>query len=105
MDGAYRLDWSPKGTRSLVEAQGDLWLVDVSSGAVQRLTNTPNVQELSPVWSPDGRWLAYGRGAGVYNPDIPGLGVNPVIWLMDKSGGHRHSLDTTGVPSSWRPQS
>jgi TolB protein len=99
---AYRLDWNPQGNQLAVEAKGDLWLVDVGTGAIRRLTNTPNIQEMNPVWSPDGHWLAYGRGPGVYNPDIPGLGVTPVIWLMDSSGGHGHSLGTAGMPSSWR---
>jgi TolB protein len=102
LEGAYRLDWNPKRNQLAVEAQGDLWLVDVASGAIRRLTNTPNLQELSPVWSPDGRWLTYGRGSGVYNPDNPGLGVTPVIWMMDSTGGHRHSLGVSGTPSSWR---
>lgn len=100
--GAYRLDWNPEQNQLAVEAEGDLWLVDVASGAIRRLTNTPDLQELSPVWSPDGRWLAYGRGPGVYNPDVPGLGVTPVIWMMDRTGGHRHSLGISGTPTSWR---
>jgi TolB protein len=103
--GAYRLDWNPKGNQLAVEAQGDLWLVDPASGAIRRLTNTPNFQELSPVWSPDGRWLAYGRGPGVYNPNLPGMGVTPVIWMMDSTGGHRHSLGISGTPTSWRTTS
>jgi TolB protein len=102
LTGAYRQDWNPQRNQLAVEALGDLWLVDISSGAVTRLTNTPDIQEMGPVWSPDGHWLAYGRGPGVYNPDIPGLGVTPVLWLMDSSGGHRHSLGITGMPSSWR---
>jgi TolB protein len=100
--GAYRQDWNPKRNQLAVEAQGDLWLVDIASGNIRRLTNTPDIQELSPVWSPDGRWLAYGRGPGVYNNDVPGLGVKPTIWLMDTNGTHRHSTGITGLPSSWR---
>jgi TolB protein len=100
--GAYRLDWNPQRSQLAVEARGDLWLIDVASGAIRRLTNTPNFQELSPVWSPDGRWLAYGGGAGVYNPNSPGLGVTLAVWLMDSTGGHRHSLGISGMPSSWR---
>ncbi|MFC5262778.1 hypothetical protein ACFPJ1_11745 [Kribbella qitaiheensis] len=103
--GAYRLDWNPKENQLAVEALGDLWLVDVASGAIRRLTTTPDLQELSPVWSPDGRWLTYGRGPGVYDPDFPGRYVNPVIWMMDSTGGHRHSLGISGTPSSWRAAS
>lgn len=105
LEGAYRQDWNPRRNQLAVEARGDLWLVDISTSVVTRLTNTPNIQELSPVWSPDGRWLAYGRGPGSYDPDVPGRGVTPVIWMMDSAGGHRHSLGITGLPSSWRAAS
>jgi TolB protein len=100
--GAYRLDRSPDGGSIAVEAQGDLWMVALPSGAVRRLTNAPNVQETSPVWSPDGRWPAYGRGPGAHNPDLPGLTTDPVIWLMRRDGSHRRSTSVPGVPSSWR---
>ncbi|GIF01303.1 TolB family protein [Paractinoplanes rishiriensis] len=103
LPGAYRLDWSPDGRSIAVEALGDLWLVAASSGAVRRLTNTPRVQETSPVWSPDGRWLAYGRGPGAHDPDFPGVTTDPVIWLMRRDGSHRHSTAVPGIPSSWRP--
>lgn len=93
LDGAYGLDWNPERNQLAVGAQGDLWLVDLGSGRVRRLTNTPDIIEISPVWSPDGRWLAYGR-------DEPG--VTPAIWLMDRTGGHRHSLGISGTPTSWR---
>jgi TolB protein len=102
LPGAYRLDWNPKGGVIAVEALGDLWLVRVSSGAVRRLTNTPNMQETSPIWSPNGRWLAFGRGPGTYNPNRPGLTTDPVIWLMNRNGSHRHSTGIHGVPTSWR---
>jgi TolB protein len=100
--GAYRLDWSPKRGLIAVEALGDLWLVTVPSGAVERLTNTPSIQETSPIWSPDGGWLAFGNGPGVHDPNQPGLTTDPVIWLMDRKGGHQRSTGVPGVPNSWR---
>ncbi|MCP2329648.1 TolB protein [Hamadaea flava] len=102
MPGAYRLDWSPNGRVIAIEALGDLWLVNAVSGTVRRLTNTPDVQEISPVWSPDGRWLAYGQGPGVHDPELPGLTTDPMIWLMDANGHNRHSTGVHGLPSSWR---
>jgi TolB protein len=102
LPGAYRLDWSPDGRSIAIEALGDLWLVSTSSGAVRRLTDTPEIQEVSPVWSPDGRWLAFGRGSGTHDSNHPGLTTDPVIWLMDTVGGQQHSTGVPGVPSSWR---
>src|SRR5690242_8532783 len=39
---------------------GKIWLVDRSGGAAKRLTNTPN-DETNPVFSPDGRRIAFSR--------------------------------------------
>jgi tricorn protease len=39
---------------------GKIWLVDRSGGAAKRLTNTPN-DETSPIFSPDGRQIAFSR--------------------------------------------
>lgn len=36
----------------------DLYLLDLTNGEIERLTNTPEY-EASPSWSPDGRFLAY----------------------------------------------
>src|SRR5690242_17939426 len=42
---------------------GKIWLVERSGGAAKRLTNTPN-DETSPVFSPDGKWIAFSRNNG-----------------------------------------
>jgi tricorn protease len=42
---------------------GKIWLVERSGGAAKRLTNTPN-EETSPVFSPDGRKIAFSRMNG-----------------------------------------
>jgi tricorn protease len=39
---------------------GKIWLVERSGGTARRLTNTPN-EETSPVFSPDGRLIAFSR--------------------------------------------
>jgi TolB protein len=49
-----------------------------------------------------GRWLAVGKGPGVYDLNQPGLTTDPVIWLMDRKGGRQQSTGVPGVPSSWR---
>ncbi|MBI4499778.1 MAG: S9 family peptidase [Gemmatimonadetes bacterium] len=38
---------------------GDLYLLEVASGAIERLTNNDEVSEDNPSFSPDGRWVAF----------------------------------------------
>ena len=42
---------------------GKIWLVERAGGTAKRLTNTPN-EETSPVFSPDGRRIAFSRSNG-----------------------------------------
>jgi TolB protein len=103
--GTRQLDWSPDGKTLIVLAQGDLWQLTLPTGAISRLTNTPEIYESSPTFSPDGRWVAYGRGALITdeygNPDT----ADPVIWLMNSRGGNQHATSTHGIPTSWRTAS
>ncbi|MEZ6184941.1 MAG: S41 family peptidase [Planctomycetota bacterium] len=50
---------SPSGERLLFGARGDVWSLPASEGSPRNLTRTSGVAELEPVWSPDGRWIAY----------------------------------------------
>jgi tricorn protease len=50
---------SPTGVRALFEARGEIFTVPVENGSTRNLTSSPGVHELSPVWSPDGKWIAY----------------------------------------------
>jgi Tol biopolymer transport system component len=42
----------------------DLYVLDLSTGAVTRLTNTPHLIEAGPSWDPSGQRLAYVRSGG-----------------------------------------
>src|SRR4026209_2095675 len=42
---------------------GKIWLVERAGGTAKRLTNTPN-EETNPVFSPDGRRIAFSRSNG-----------------------------------------
>jgi len=55
---AYDLAWSPVGNQICYASGGDLWLVHVSTGVEQRLTDGA-ARERFPIWSPDGRTLAF----------------------------------------------
>jgi tricorn protease len=53
------LDVSPDGKRAVFGARGDVFTVPAKEGSIRNLTRTPGIREKNPVWSPDGRWVAY----------------------------------------------
>ena len=50
---------SPTGKRAALEFRGEIVTVPAKKGDIHNLTETPGVHERSPVWSPDGKILAY----------------------------------------------
>ncbi|MCB1187881.1 PD40 domain-containing protein [bacterium] len=50
---------SPNGVRLALEARGEIWTVPVEDGIKRNLTMSPDSNERYPVWSPDGKWIAY----------------------------------------------
>ncbi|MEO8647582.1 MAG: PDZ domain-containing protein [Acidobacteriota bacterium] len=50
---------SPTGVRAVFEARGEILSAPADKGNARNLTNTPNIMERDPAWSPDGRWIAY----------------------------------------------
>jgi tricorn protease len=50
---------SPSGARALFDARGDIFTAPAKEGEVRNLTSSQGVREIAPVWSPDGRLVAY----------------------------------------------
>ena len=50
---------SPSGARAVFEFRGEIVTVPAEKGDPRNLTNTPGVNERSPIWSPDGQSVAY----------------------------------------------
>ena len=55
---------SPTGARLALDFRGEIVTVPAEKGDPRNLTNTPGVHEHMPMWSPDGRSVAYFSDAG-----------------------------------------
>lgn len=87
--GSYGL--SPTGKRALFEARGDIFSIPVEKGEIKNLTRTQGIRELSPVWSPDGKQIAYYSDAtGEYE-----------LYLLENSDNAKPRQITHGS-SAWK---
>jgi tricorn protease len=50
---------SPDATHILLGIRGEIFTANATTGAVTNITKTGGAVEHSPVWSPDGKWIAY----------------------------------------------
>ncbi|MDZ5622292.1 hypothetical protein SFC88_15730 [Nocardioides sp. HM23] len=76
--------WSPDGTKIAYVYQGDVWVMDATTGAGKRnLTHDPALPAagISPAWSPTGNTIAYVRAGD--------------IWVMSASGANKRQLTAT----------
>ncbi|HEY1186018.1 MAG TPA: hypothetical protein VGE74_00115, partial [Gemmata sp.] len=55
---------SPSGSRVAAEFRGEIVTVPAEKGDARNLTNTTDVHERNPAWSPDGKTIAYFSDAG-----------------------------------------
>lgn len=91
---------SPTGKRAAAEARGDIWTVPAEKGSPRNLTRTSGAYERDPLWSPDGRYVAYFSDAtGEYE-----------LYLTQSDGkGETRQVTKDGsafrYSSSWSPDS
>jgi len=91
------LAWSPDGTRLAFRGNragdGEIYLLDLHSGVLANLTNSPSA-EFQPAWSPDGQRIAF-----VSNRE--GRGEIHVLTLA--TGETVRLTDTGGWGPAWSP--
>ncbi len=96
---ASAFDWSPDGQSiaftHMKTPKADDWVtadisvVEVESGETRLLAGT-NAAEMQPLYSPDGRWIAYR-----VSDDPPRWAGNNTICLIPADGGEPRALPTT----------
>jgi Tol biopolymer transport system component len=99
--------WSPRGgTIAFVRSTGgqsDLYSVRPDGTALTQLTNTPDVSEMGPDWSPDASRLVYYRygGAGASG----GCFGDGIFWTRPSTGTAYKVIDTacTDLSPRWSP--
>ncbi len=83
----------------------DLFTVDVDSGAVRRLTDTPGC-EYAPVFSPDGRSIAYTATTRPITT-IDSVAEDTHVWVIPASEGParelNQALDRRSTQPRWSP--
>ena len=76
-----RHQWSPDGTRLLLESEGDLHLLTLDGGALDRLTESDSEEEVAH-FSPDGGRVAFSRDAD--------------LWVLEIASGKETALTDDG---------
>jgi len=78
----------------------NLWVVNTESGGLRQITHErdPNVALGVPVWSPDGRAIAFVSSRG-------NQGFTFGIWVVDSDGSNLRNLASQGVGPAWSPDS
>lgn len=67
--GIVEYEWAPDASSVLVPVDGDLYLADVASGSVRRLTSTP-ATEIDAHVSEGGRYVSFVRDQNLYAIDL-----------------------------------
>jgi dipeptidyl-peptidase-4 len=75
--GIVEYEWAPDGKSILTPVDGDLYLADVASGSVRRLTNTP-ATEIDAHVSEGGRYVSFVRDQNLYAIDLASGAERPL---------------------------
>ncbi len=75
--GIVEYEWAPDGKSVLTPVDGDLYLADVASGSVRRLTNTP-ATEIDAHVSEGSRYVSFVRDQNLYVIDLTSGAERPL---------------------------
>ena len=75
---------SPSGQRAAISAHGEIFTIATEHGDITRVTHSYS-RETEPVWSPDGKWIAY----------VSDEGGRDSVWVADAEGNNAKKLTDT----------
>jgi dipeptidyl-peptidase-4 len=75
--GIVEYEWAPDGKSILAPVDGDLYLADVATGAIRRLTSTPQT-EIDAHVSEGGRYVSFVRDQNLYAIDLTSGAERPL---------------------------
>jgi len=93
--GARFPEISPDGQQIAFSYMGDIWVISVEGGTARRLTDHL-AYEREPVWSPDGRWIAFASDRNGNND----------VFIMPATGGEIRQLtfhSGEDIPTDFTP--
>ncbi len=77
---------SPSGARAALEFRGEIVTVPADKGNPRNITNSVDVHDRSPAWSPDGAWIAwFADDGGEYQ-----------LHLADQNGDNKRVIPVVG---------
>jgi Tol biopolymer transport system component len=74
----------------------NLWVVNSENGALRQITHERDAAVGVPIWSPDGRAIAFVSSRG-------NQGLTFGVWLVDPDGGRLRNLANPGLGPAWSP--
>ena len=96
---------SPDGRRVAVEQvtanNRDIWILEVERGIASRFTFDP-ADEYDPIWSPDGKQIAFVSKLNLYQKPSSGAGTEEIL-LKDGVGTTAHDWSSDGRFITYRP--